>query len=77
MDRQCIERLSAIGTEMKEALKVPEVAKALGIHPATLRRWCLSGRGPQYFRSPGGAFLFRPEAITAWISLLEGTEDKQ
>jgi|GEM_PF-2419580 len=77
MDHQCIKRLSMIGMEMKEALKVPEVARALGIHPATLRRWCLSGRGPQYFRSPGGAFLFRPEAITAWILSLRGTEEDQ
>ena len=48
----------------------PETARALGISPATLRKWRWAKRGPVYVRigdGPNGRVMYAPAAIREWI----------
>lgn len=56
---------------MKETLRLPEVAKEIGVHPSTLRRWCESGKGPKGIRTPGGQWIFTKNSVEAWLLRLE------
>jgi excisionase family DNA binding protein len=56
---------------MKETLRLPEVAKMIGVEPTTLWRWCEAGKGPRHIRTPGGTRLFRPEDVDKWLKSLE------
>lgn len=45
---------------------VTRVASELGVHEATVYRWCKEKRLP-YVRMPGGHLRFDPAKITSWL----------
>jgi excisionase family DNA binding protein len=46
-----------------------EVAKQLHVSVASLRRWRLERRGPQFIKV-GSLVRYRPEEIEAWLAVL-------
>jgi excisionase family DNA binding protein len=46
-----------------------EVAKQLHVSVASLRRWRLTRRGPQFIKV-GSLVRYRPEDLEAWLSAL-------
>jgi predicted DNA-binding transcriptional regulator AlpA len=44
-----------------------QVALWLGVHPITVRRWRLQGRGPQWVRL-GRAIRYRNSDVEEWIA---------
>ncbi len=69
-------RLSMQENEMKETLKLPEVAEEIGVHSSTLRRWCEQGKGPHHIKTPGGTYIFRTDEVRRWLKSLESEPDK-
>ncbi len=47
-------------------LSLQDVARTLGFHEQTIRRWCRDGRGPRYFRF-GLSYRFLREDVDAWL----------
>jgi len=43
---------------MDKMIRFNEVAKQLGIHRETLRRWIARGKGPTLIKTPGGHHVF-------------------
>jgi len=50
-----------------DLLKEDDVAKQLHVSVASLRRWRLLGRGPQ-FHKVGALVRYRPEDLEAWLA---------
>jgi len=48
-------------------LRETEVAKRLGLAPATLRKWRWEGRGPSFVRV-GGAIRYDPADLRAFMA---------
>ena len=48
-------------------LKTKEVAVFLGVSEITLRRWRLSGRGPEFVKMKTGSVRYRPEFIEKYL----------
>lgn len=63
---------------MEKLLKISEVARKLGLHKATLKRWVQSGLGPVVSLTPGGHYLFKESDILIWQESLKsrGCEKK-
>jgi hypothetical protein len=60
--------ISATGPRL---ISSSEAAKRLGIRPATLRRWRMSGKGPRYVKTaPGraGRALYDLAELDRWCS---------
>ena len=51
---------------MLDLLTEDDVAKQLHVSVASLRRWRLLGRGPQ-FHKVGALVRYRPEEVEAWL----------
>lgn len=51
-------------------LTTPALAEFLGVRPQTLRRWRMTGRGPEYTRLGGckGRVIYRREDVEVWLS---------
>ncbi len=54
---------------MYTLLTEEEVAKQLHVSVASLRRWRLERRGPQFIKV-GSLVRYRPEEIEAWLAVL-------
>jgi hypothetical protein len=52
---------------MLDLLTEHEVSKQLHVSVASLRRWRLLGRGPQ-FHKVGALIRYRPEDVEAWLA---------
>lgn len=52
---------------MLDLLKEDDVAKQLHVSVASLRRWRLLGRGPQ-FHKVGALVRYRPEDVEEWLA---------
>lgn len=63
---------------MEKLLKISAVARKLGLHTATLKRWIQSGCGPVVSLTPGGHYLFKESDILIWQESLKarGCEKK-
>jgi excisionase family DNA binding protein len=59
--------------DMNKRLRLPEVAARLGVHPSSLQRWCIQGKGPEHLKTPGGTYIFRAEDVEAWLASLRPT----
>lgn len=55
---------------MHELVKPLEVAKQLGVSPATLARWRTLGSGPRFVRV-GGQVRYQRDAVAAWLTQQE------
>jgi len=51
---------------MSTLLMEEDVAKQLNVSVATLRRWRLERRGPQFIKV-GSLVRYRPEELEAWL----------
>ncbi len=60
--------------KMEKMIRLNEVAKQLGVHRATLRRWILSGQGPTAMKTPGGFFVCSEEDVKKWRDQLRRIE---
>lgn len=49
-------------------LRDGDVAKALGMSVATIRRWRVIGRGPVWVKLEGGAVRYERGAFEAWLA---------
>ena len=54
---------------MSTLLTEDEVARQLRVSVASLRRWRLERRGPQFIKV-GSLVRYRPEEIEAWLAAL-------
>ena len=45
-----------------------ELAKMMGIHPQTVRRWRRTGTGPQHFRVNARFVAYTSDAIADWLA---------
>lgn len=54
---------------MNTLLTEEDVAKQLNVSVATLRRWRLERRGPQFIKV-GSLVRYRPEELEAWLAAL-------
>ena len=54
---------------MSKLLTEDEVARQLRVSVASLRRWRLERRGPQFIKV-GSLVRYRPEEIEAWLAVL-------
>ena len=54
---------------MSTLLTEDEVARQLRVSVASLRRWRLERRGPQFIKV-GSLVRYRPEEIEAWLAVL-------
>ena len=52
--------LQPIKMSSSDYLTATQLAQRWGVHPTTLQRWRLAGKGPSYFRTPG--FVLYPLA---------------
>lgn len=52
---------------MLDLLKEDDVAKQLHVSAASLRRWRLLGRGPQFIKV-GALVRYRPEDVEEWLA---------
>lgn len=51
---------------MEKLLKFGEVAKQIGVHRETLRKWINKGKGPEIIIFPGGRMMVSPESLKVW-----------
>jgi excisionase family DNA binding protein len=72
MKRASLPESKAVGI-----LRLTSVARDLGVHPSTLRRWCESGEGPPHIRTPRGTYLFNADDVKNWKRTLERRPDKE
>ena len=48
-------------------IKIPEIAKELGVAESTVRRWCERGEGPGHVKiGHRRHYLFSPEDVHEW-----------
>jgi DNA-binding transcriptional MerR regulator len=59
---------------MKDVLRIPEVAREIGVHPSTLQRWCVQGKGPRHIKTPGGTHIFRAQDVASWLASLQQSD---
>lgn len=59
---------------MKNLLRLPDVARKIGIHPSTLQRWCADGKGPRHIKTPGGTHIFRVDDVASWLASLQSPD---
>lgn len=55
---------------MIAVVTIPELAKRIGVHPATVWRWCEAGRGPRCIKTPGNVRLFEEADVGEWVETL-------
>ncbi|MGO9120491.1 MAG: helix-turn-helix transcriptional regulator [Desulfomonilaceae bacterium] len=48
-------------------LRVSDLAKCIGVHESTIRRWCQKGAGPAHIKIGRGHYLFDSEAVEQWL----------
>ena len=58
-----------VGGNMNILLTEEEVAKRLHVSLASIRRWRLERRGPQFIKI-GSLVRYRPEDLESWLALL-------
>jgi excisionase family DNA binding protein len=56
-------------------LRTSDVARRLGVRAATVRCWCETGIGPDFVRTPGGHYLFKPSDVDRWEKSLRTSEE--
>lgn len=44
-----------------------QVAVLVGMSVATVRRWRLHGKGPQFIRVSAAAIRYKSDVVTAWL----------
>lgn len=57
-------------------LTTAEVARLLGVSPATLERWRAAGRGPRYFRY-GRTVRYRYADLEAFVRTHTGPDEEE
>ena len=58
---------SARGNGLPQMLRSSEVAKALGVDPATLSRWRSQGVGPRVYWLGKGCPRYREQDVLDWL----------
>lgn len=54
-----------------EALTPMQVARRLGVHPRTLKRWRSDGTGPPWFELPSGHARYSLQGLDDWIDAMK------
>ena len=64
-------KIDTAGDTTRPLLKEIDAAKRLGMEPATLRKWRVIGKGPDFIVIEGRSIRYDPDIIDAYI--LNGT----
>jgi hypothetical protein len=64
-------KIDTAGDATRPLLKETDAAKRLGMEPATLRKWRVIGKGPDFVIVGGRSIRYDPNIIDAYI--LNGT----